>query len=224
MANIIRTVKYGGTIKITGCRLKGIYLKDEKLSWKAKGLLSSLLCLREGCWMSFDGPEEIFDELVKYGYLRISMHGNEVEYVVYEKPFIEESSQTPMTDIPYEEDVPEKPTSAKCSEEIERLRENLNLKAMAKECSENFVEMVFKELCRRDAEFCQMMTAKAFELVCLTAWEQQRNKSINELSELINGYLDNVVLGIRSASGGNSPVAQKEMIENSLMYGYHRDK
>lgn len=51
-----------------------------------------------------------------------------------------------------------------------------------------------------------MMTAKAFELVCLTASERQRHEPIcgrQSFIELINKYLDNVVLGIRSASGGN---------------------
>lgn len=212
----IRTVKYGGY-----SLMSDFHLKDGRLSWKAKGLLSVLLCLsgEYGIDELFrlasdghitDGSGEVIAELEKYGYLKISNYGNEAEYVVYEKPFVEESSQTPMSEIPYAEDVPGKPASAKYSEEeeIERLREKLNLKAVAEKCSDRFVEMVFREVCRRDAEFRKLMTAKAFELVCVIASERlcyESNCDFYRFSALVNGYLDNVVSGIRSASGGNEP-------------------
>lgn len=211
----IRTVKYGGY-----SLMSDFHLKDGRLSWKAKGFLSALLCLSGEYRIDellrlasdghiTDGSGEVVAELVKYGYLKISKYGNEAEYVVYEKPFVEESSQMPMSEIPYAEDVPGKPISVKCSEEeIERLRESLHLKAVAKECSEKFVELVFRELCRRDAEFRQIMTAEAFKRVCLITWECRNGDPFYKEHGnivLINRYLDAIVAGIRSAGGGNEP-------------------
>lgn len=212
MANIIRTVKYGGYNLMSD-----FHLKDRRLSWKAKGFLSVLLCLSgeymvdELFRLASDRPNEIIAELEKYGYLKILSCGNEAEYVVYEKPFTEEPSQMLVSELPYAEDVPGKPASSKCSEEeIERLRERLKLKAIAEKYSDNFVEMVFREVCRRDAEFRQMMTAEAFKRVCIIAWESHSRdpfykKFGDENIALINRYLDNIVVGIRSASGGNEP-------------------
>lgn len=214
MANIIKTVKYGGY-----SLMSDFHLKDERLSWKAKGLLSVLLCLSgeyridELFQLASDRPNErsneIIAELEKYGYLRILPCGNEAEYVVYENPFAKESSQMPVSEIPYAEDVPGKPASAECSEEeIERLKERLNLKAIAEKYSDNFVEMVFREVCRRDAEFRRIMTAEAFKRVCFTAWEshsRDNRENGNCNITLINRFLDNIVLGIRSAGGGNEP-------------------
>lgn len=210
MANIIRTVRHGGY-----SLMSDFHLKDRRLSWKAKGFLSVLLCLSgeyridELFRIASDRPNEIIAELEKYGYLKILSCGNETEYVVYEKPFAKESSQMPVSELPYAEDVPGEPTSAKCSEEeIERLKERLNLKAIAEKYSDNFVEMVFREVCRRDSEFRQMMTAEAFKRVCFIVWESHsRNSFYKEFGDeniaLINRYLDNIVVGIRSAGGGN---------------------
>ena len=50
-------------------------------------------------------------------------------------------------------------------EEEQRLREQLKLKSIAARCSPNLVEAVFRELFKR--EYCQLMTARAMEQVCL---------------------------------------------------------
>lgn len=218
MADTIRAVKN------TEYRMMSIvHLTDKRLSWKAKGIMSALLALSgeynkdELIELTHNGFNigKGLEELEQYGYLVRKQAGYDekgfpvIEYIVYEKPVIKKGQQYPdqQLEIPYAEDVPGKPLSPECNEEEEeRLRERLNLEALAKKCSENFVELVFRELCRRDAEFRQMMTAKAFELVCLTASERQCHEPLcgpQSFIELINKYLDNVVLGIRSASGGN---------------------
>lgn len=228
MANIIRTVKYGGY-----SLMSDFHLRDKRLSWRAKGLLSFMLCLsgeykiEELFQFASDGKiiddiEEGLAELEKYGYLTMSTCGNKVEYNVYERPYTKETLQTPISEIPYAEDVPGKPESAKYSEEeeIERLRERLNLKAVAEKCSDRFVEMVFREVCRRDAEFRKLMTAKAFELVCVIASERLRYESncdFYRFSAVVNGYLDNVVSGIRSASGGNEPIITNRQEERERL-------
>lgn len=217
MADTIRTVKSSGYRMMST-----VHLMDKRLSWTAKGVMSALLALSGE--YSIDELTELTNqgfmigkgmkELEQYGYLVWKQTGLDekgfpvMEYIVYEKPITKEPHPYPdsQLEIPYAEDVPKKPLSSECKEEIERLRERLNLRMVAEKCSENFVELVFRELCRRDAEFCQMMTAEAFELVCLTASERQRHEPIcgrQSFIELINKYLDNVVLGIRSAGGGN---------------------
>lgn len=219
MADTIRTVKSSGYRMMST-----VHLTDKRLSWTAKGVMSALLALSGE--YSKDELTELthqgftigkgMKELEQYGYLVRKQTGLDekgfpvMEYIVYERPLAKEAHpySDSQLEIPYAEDVAKKTLSSECSkeEEIERLRERLNLRAVAEKCSENFVDMVFRELCRRDAEFCQMMTAEAFELVCLTASERQRREPIcgrQGLIELINKYLDNVVLGIRSAGGGN---------------------
>lgn len=211
MANIIRTVKYGGY-----SLMSDFHLKDGRLTWKAKGLLSVLLCLSgeyridELLQLASDGhitDRSGIAELEKYGYLKILPCGSEEEYVVHEKPLTKETTQMPLLEIPYAEDVPRKPISIKCSEEeAERLRQRLNLKVVAEKCSDRFVEMVFREVCRRDAEFRQIITAEAFKLLCFVTWECHRgDKLYTEYGDgdivLINRCLDDIVLGIRSAGG-----------------------
>lgn len=229
MADIVRTVKNGGY-----CMMSNFHLTDRRLSWKAKGLLSTLLALSGeytmgevvhlACDEKITG--EGLAELERYGYLRqLSLNGSE-EYTVYEKPFTKESSQDPALELPSAEDMPGRVLSPEENKEEEQisLRKRLELERAAEKCSENFVEAVFRELCRRDAEFRQIMTARAFEAVCLSIWERQHSGPIHTLSGLINMYLDNIVLGIRTASGGNEPMDQKEMIDISSPCGYDRGK
>ncbi len=221
------------TVKNSTCRVMSIlHLTDKKLSWAAKGMLSALLAfsgeyaINEIIQLTSNGKlagEKVFAELEEYGYLKIAPHGTEMQFTVYEKPVIRGYPQHPESEIPYAEDIPGKTLLSKNMEEEDQtgLRERLNLEIAAKKCSENFVELVFRELCRRDADFCQLMTAKAFEIVCQTAWEKQRHTPNGEVSALINRYLDNVVLGIRAAGGGNE---RSEMIDFSLPCGYDKSR
>lgn len=230
MSDIVRTVKNGGY-----CMMSNFHLTDRRLSWKAKGLLSTLLALSgeytmgEVVHLACDGniTGEGFAELERYGYLRqFSPNGSEMEYTIYEKPFTKESSQNPTLELPSAEDMPGRVLSSEENKEEEQtsLRKRLELERVAEKYPENFVETVFRELCRRDAEFRQIMTARAFEAVCLSLWERQHSGPIRTLSGLINMYLDNIVLGIRTASGGNEPIGQKEMIDISSPCGYDRGK
>lgn len=210
--------------------ISNYHLIDKRLSWRAKGLLSAILSLSgEYGFDEFfqlasdgqikDGTEEGLTELERYGYLKHSPYGgNGTEYVVYERPLIKESLKTPISEIPYAEDIPARTLNMESEEEEQaKLRERLNLKAVSEKCPEKFVETVFLELCRRDAEFRQMMTAKAFELVCLTVWEGCRAESYGTVNtELINKYLDNIVLGIRSAGGGNEIINHLGMRERTV--------
>lgn len=214
MADAIRTVKSNGQRMICV-----EYLTDRRLSWRAKGVLSAILAfsgeytIGEIICLASGGKPDIdigagFAELEKYGYLKKSLNGSEISYTFYEKPVKQKDSQhsDPEAEIPYAEDVPGKTLAPEYSGEEEqlRLREKLNMKIVAEKCSENFVELVFRELCRRDADFRQIMTAKAFESVCLIAWERKSREAIPgsyEFSVLINRYFDSVVFGIRSAGG-----------------------
>lgn len=87
-------------------------------------------------------------------------------------------------------------------EEEQRLRERLKLKSIADRCSPNLVEAVFHELCWREYDFCRRMTDRAMEQVCLTIQEKQQSEPIRMLPNLINTYLDNIMMGIKAAGGG----------------------
>ena len=53
------------------------------------------------------------------------------------------------------------------------------------------------------------MTPAAMEQVCLAVWDKQQREPIRVLPNLINTYLDNIMLGIRAAgSGGTGPPRQ----------------
>ncbi len=212
MADTIRAVKSNSY------RMMSItHLIDKRLSWTAKGVLSALLALSGEytigeviCLASSgkSGADGSFAELEKYGYLKRDSGKSEIVYTFYEKPIAGGTHcSDPEAEIPYEEDVPGETLVPEYSGEDEqlRLREKLNLRMLAEKCSKNFVEQVFRELCRRDADFRQIMTAKAFESVCLIAWEGKRREVIPgsyEFSVVINRYFDNVVSGIKSVGGG----------------------
>lgn len=217
MAETIRTVKSSNH------RMISIeHITDRRLSWRAKGALSALLALSgeytmgEITLLSSGGKHDMeacFADLEKYGYLERYLNGSEIEYTIYEKPITGRHSD-PEAEIPFVEDVPGKQLVPEYSGEEEqlRLREKLNMKMVAEKCSDNFVEMVFRELCRRDADFRQIMTANAFESVCLTVWKRKSHNPIPgsyEFSVLINRYFDNVVFGIKSAGGGNGKTGRQ---------------
>lgn len=218
MADMINVVKHGGY-----SMMSNFHLTDKRLSWNAKGLLSALLSLSgeytidELAELTFDKNADTGEgiaELERCGYLTwkqmnyensFTMNEPEIKYTVYERPISEKSLQYPVSELPNKEDVPGKKLPSEWNEEEEqiRLRDRLKLKKVAEKCSENFVEMVFRELCRRDEDFRKIMTAEAFEYVCLTVWERQRGDSIRTLSDLLNVYFDKIAAGIRSASGGS---------------------
>ncbi len=218
MADIINVVKHGGY-----SMMSNFHLTDKRLSWNAKGLLSALLSLsgeytiEELAELTFDKNADTGEgiaELERCGYLTwvqvnykngFTTNEPEIKYTVYERPISSEKSlQSPVLELPNEEDVPSKALPSEWNEEEQiRLRDRLKLKKVAEKCSENFVEVVFRELCRRDEDFRKIMTAEAFEYVCLTVWERQRGDSIHTLSGLLNVYFDKIAAGIRSASGGN---------------------
>lgn len=221
--------------------ISNYHLKDRRLSWGAKGLLTAVLALsgEEGLAgliynkRFISGIGDMIEELERYGYLIREQTGHdgavdpETGYTVYERPIAKEPSGYPVGEIPNVEDVPGRILHKEDTEEEKqiRFRESLKLEEVAKKCTSNFVETVFIELGWRDVEFRQMMTAKAFESVCLEVWERQRSETNRStLSELINMCFDNIALGIRAASGGNEPVMQQEKIDISSSCGYHRGK
>ncbi len=239
MADIINVVKHGGY-----SMMSNFHLTDKRLSWNAKGLLSALLSLSgeytidELAELTFDKNADTGEgiaELERYGYLTwkqvnykngFTTNEPEIKYTVYERPISEKSLQSPVLELPNEEDVPSKALPSEWNEEEQiRLRDRLKLQKVAEKCSENFVEVVFRELCRRDEDFRKIMTAEAFEYVCLTVWERQRGDSVRTLSGLLNVYFDKIAAGIRSASGGSELAdSQNNSVENSLANEYYKNR
>lgn len=230
MSDIIRAVKHGGY-----SMMSNFHLTDRRLSWKAKGLLSTLLALSGEYTMdelvrlasdkSLTG--EGIEELERNGYLRrLFKNKVEMEYVIYEKPFTKESLIHPISELPSAEDMPGRGMYPKGNEdeEVASIRKRLKVERLVKKCSGDFVEAVFIELCRRDAEFRKMMTAKAFESVCLEVWERQRKEQNRTITDLINMCFDNITNGFRIASGGNELAGQKERVDISAPCEYDKGK
>lgn len=88
-------------------------------------------------------------------------------------------------------------------DEENRIRERLMLEKIKEKCSSGLVEAVFKELCRRDRKFIRLMDAGAMEQVCLAVEKKQHEEPIRMLPNLINTYLDNIMVGIRAAASGS---------------------
>ncbi len=288
MSNVIRVVK-----NCNYTTLSNYHFKDKRLSWKAKGLLSTMLSLPDNWNYTIEGLASLSDdgikatnsgllELEKSGYLVRKQlrddngHFIAMEYTIYEKSILEETdhSEQEMTE-PVMEAVPplcqngqtaentgdsplcqnrqtgkrqtekggllntnilntkESSTNSSSSEicslanqvdeqnesrkkylldeeDEQRLRERLKVNAIAARCSANLTEAVFRELCKREYDFLQLMTAAALEQVCLAVKEKQQREPIRMLPNLINTYLDNIMLGIRAVGngGGNSPPKQ----------------
>lgn len=235
MSDIIRAVKNGGYSMISN-----FHLKDKRLSWVAKGVMSAMLALsgeysyEELIELTHDGFRigKGIEELERYGYFVRTQVGYDkkgfpqIEYTIYEKPFTKESLIHPISEIPSVEDMPGRGMYPKGNEdeEVASIRKRLKLERLVKKCSRDFVEAVFIELCRRDAEFRQMMTAKAFESVCLEVWERYRKEKNCTITDLINMYFDNIAHGFRTASGGNELAGQKERIDISVPCEYDKGK
>lgn len=238
MADIINVVKHGGY-----SLMSTFHLTDNRLSWTAKGLMSAFLSFAGECSIEnlaeathngkIDTAKGV-EELERHGYLTWEQVGYDgdglpvIKYVIHEWPIrkiCRRTAENTEAVIPNVEDVPNRTLSADCNEEeVIGLRERLHIQKAVEKCSKNFVEMVFRELCRRDAEFKKRMTAEAFEYVCSAIWERQKSNPTNPLFGLINVYFDNIAKGIQCASGGNEPVVQKKMIDISSPCGYDKNK
>lgn len=282
MSNVIRVIK-----NCNYTTLSNFHFKDKRLSWKAKGLLSTMLSLPEDWNYTIEGLASLSDdgvkatnsglaELERCGYLIRKQLRNErgnfvmMEYTIYEQPMEQETHSEPEKEIaePIMESLTEQPlcqngqtdensaplplcqnrqtgnrkaekgrllntnilstkelnTDNNSSssldqnetrrrylleeEEEQRLRERLKLRFIADRCSPKLVEAVFRELCKREDDFRKLMTDRAMEQVCLAIQEKQRSEPIRMLSNLINVYLDNIMLGIRAASGGGGAFCQ----------------
>ncbi len=282
MSNVIRVIK-----NCNYTTLSNFHFKDKRLSWKAKGLLSTMLSLPEDWNYTIEGLASLSDdgvkatnsglsELERCGYLIRKQlrddrgHFVMMEYTIYEQPIEQDTQTDPEEEIvePIMENMLEQPLcqngqtdensvlSPLCQnrqagnrktekgmllntnilstkelntnnnsssssdqnetrrrylldeEEEQRLRERLKLKSIADRCSPKLVEAVFRELCRREYDFCKLMTDRAMEQVCLAIQEKQQSEPIRMLPNLINVYLDNIMLGIRAASGGEGTLCQ----------------
>ena len=282
MSNVIRVIK-----NCNYTTLSNFHFKDKRLSWKAKGLLSTMLSLPEDWNYTIEGLASLSDdgvkatnsglaELERCGYLIRKQLRNDrghfvmMEYTIYEQPMEQETQSEPEEEIaePIMDSLSEQPlcqngqtdensallplcqnrqtgnrkaekgrllntnilstkelnTDNNSSssldqnetrrrylleeEEEQRLRERLKLRFIADRCSPKLVEAVFRELCKREDDFRKLMTDRAMEQVCLAIQEKQRSEPIRMLSNLINVYLDNIMLGIRAASGGGGAFCQ----------------
>lgn len=189
MGDQIRIVKSGDYSLISN-----YHLKDHRLSWYAKGLLSAMLALSGEYTMdelkglsSSNGSygTDGFAELKQHGYLTWKQCGVDagcpmMEYTIYEKPIRRDFSSDPVAEIMNPEDMPGSLKHID-EEEKQKLRERLAVdklrkqysKELGEQYSKHFVELVFSELCRRDEDFRKQMTQKAFEKVCIMVMKQQ---------------------------------------------------
>lgn len=281
MATVVRVVK-----NCNYTTLSNYHFKDKRLSWKAKGLLSTMLSLPpdwnytiEGlATLSGDGIKSTnsgLAELEKYGYLKRKQlrddngHFLLMEYTIYEEPIETKKldSEEQELDEPLEvstEDAPlcqngqtventafsplcqkrqtekrfaekgvqlntnilntkelntynsssstsmEYAVSHMSEEEENNLRERLKLKALARKCSAELVEAVFKELCKRDKEFQNLITAEVMEELSIAILEKHQREPIRMLPNFINKCLDNIICGIKAASSGGKPLRKSK--------------
>lgn len=210
MADAIRVIK-GLNYRM----MSNVHLKDRRLSWNAKGILSAMLSLSgeytidELAELTANGMKDTeagVVELERHGYLTWRQKGDifgvpDIEYIVYEQPVDSQYSPDPEAEHPNEEDIPGQLMEIKFDgEDSEMLRERLRVNGLAKKYSRDFVEMAFGELCRRDVAFRRIISASAFEYVCFAVCERQHSESNYELPKLINMYFDNIMWGIKDAT------------------------
>ena len=286
MSSVIRVVK-----NCNYTTLSNYHFRDKRLSWKAKGLLTTMLSLPDDWNYTIEGLASLSDDGVKatnsglteletYGYLvrrqlrDESGHFIAMEYTIYEQSILNKDNdpEQEIVEPKAEEEPPlcqngqtaentafspscqkrqtgkrqtekgvllntnilntkelstyssSSVTSSSSSDPLEEQnesrrkylldeeeeRERLKVNAIAARYSVGLAEAVFRELCKREYDFRQFMTAEAMEQVCLAILEKQRREPIRMLPNLINTYLDNIMLGIRAAGtgGGNSPPRQ----------------
>lgn len=286
MSSVIRVVK-----NCNYTTLSNYHFRDKRLSWKAKGLLSTMLSLPDDWNYTIEGLASLSDDGIKatnsglaeletYGYLvrrqlrDESGHFIAMEYTIYEQSILNKDND-PEQEIAEPKADEEPPlcqngqtaentefsplcqkrqtgkrqtekgvllntnilntkelstyssssvTSSSSSGALEEQnesrrkylldeeeeRERLKVNAIAARYTVSLAEAVFRELCKREYDFRQLMTAEAMEQVCLAILNKQRREPIRMLPNLINTYLDNIMLGIKAAGtgGGNSPPRQ----------------
>lgn len=282
MSTVFRVVK-----NCNYTTLSNYHFKDRRLSWKAKGLLSTMLSLPENWNYTIEGLSKLADdgikatnsgllELEKYGYLIRHQQRNDnghfgvTEYVIYEQPIenIEETDVNPVSDDiafsindctsqplcqngqtventafqPFVQkrqtekrfaekgvqlntnilstnilNTKEYPSSSMNVENVEsneeeenRLREQMEIGKLAQRFTYELSEAVFEEICKRNSEFRQLINYDILEKVCESIMNKQRKEPIRMLPNLINTYLDNIMLGIRACGDkGKSPPCQQ---------------
>ncbi|MCD7725848.1 MAG: helix-turn-helix domain-containing protein [Clostridiales bacterium] len=280
MSTVFRVVKNSNYTT-----LSNYHFKDKRLSWKAKGLLSTMLSLPEDWNYTIEGLAALagdgtkstnsgLAELEEYGYLiRTQLRGENgrfgtTEYTIYENPIeqgddfdrqdiqsLEETRQnegqvrqpicqngqtvknmafspicqkrqtekritekgvqlntnilntkelnTSSSSPPLRNSYNQERLTAEEEADNDRLRKHFEIDRIENQYPTSLVEMVFGELCKRDAADIQLMTAKRLEQVCYAIVEKEHREPIRILPRLINKYLDNAIISIR-AMGGNS--------------------
>ena len=83
-----------------------------------------------------------------------------------------------------------------------RLRKRFEVDQIAKKYSCELDEAVFCQICK-NAEFVRIMNARAMEQVCRSIMDKQKKEPIRMLPNLINTYLNNIMLGIKAAGDGS---------------------
>ena len=304
MSNVIRVVK-----NCNYTTLSNYHFRDKRLSWKAKGLLSTMLSLPDDWNYTIEGLASLSDdgikstnsglaELERCGYLVRKQLRDEnghfiaMEYTIYEQAAVgtdeedrrrEMASERTAAKVPEETELPlcqngqtaenevfpplcpkrqtgkrfagkgmqlntnilntkELNTYYSSSSQTEAarksmpvngcqdnsrdeeennqgyLRKRLKVDGLITKCTPGIVEAVFGALCERDKEFKELMTPKALEQVCLAVLNKQRCEPIRMLSNLINTYLDNIMLGIKAAgdSGGDNQMLYPGRSKNTF--------
>ena len=288
MSNVIRVVK-----NCNYTTLSNYHFKDKRLSWKAKGLLSTMLSLPDNWNYTIEGLAGLSDdgvkatnsglaELEKCGYLiRKQLRDDTGRFVMMEYTIYEKSIEEPPEDNPPAAEITEplhvqeqKPplrqngqteenrafsplrqngqteenrafsplcqnrqTGKRQTEKVglllntnilntkelstypslsnpnpldqtgadedgmrhRQLRERLLKKQLYDICRAEIIEAVFVEICKREEGIVEIMSAEAVEKVCLAAEAQQGREPGGKLSDLINSYIDNIIVGIRAA-------------------------
>lgn len=268
MSTVFRVVK-----NCNYTTLSNYHFKDKRLSWKAKGLLSTMLSLPDDWNYTIEGLSKISAdgikatnsgllELERHGYLerKQTRNGNGhfglAEYYVYEQPADNENAapgedrereKTPLfqngqtvenTAFPpsgqkrqTEKRISEKggqlntnklntkesntyssssegccePVRLMEEEEEEQIKKTLRIKEAEEKYSKELACAIYHEILKRDAAFIKLLNARIFMKICQSVVETQQREPIRMLPNLINTYLDNIVLGIKATNGIHKP-------------------
>lgn len=271
MSNVIRVIK-----NCNYTTLSNYHFKDKRLSWKAKGLLSTMLSLPDSWNYTIEGLASLSDdgvkatnsglaELEKCGYLiREQLRDSKghfvmMEYTIYEKPAEQPEGKPPEKEITEplpvqdqnnplcqngqtEENRAFSPlcqkrqagnrktenggllnTNILNTKELStypslsisdplretgsdgdgmrqlQLREHLIKDHLYDICRAEIIEAVFDEVCKQEERIVEIMSAEAVEKICLAVADQQTREPGRRLPDLINRYIDNIIVGIRAA-------------------------
>lgn len=107
--------------------------------------------------------------------------------------------------------------------EEEYLRERIKINALRKIYSAELVEVVFLELCKRDKEFQNLMTAEAMEELCSAVMRKQQQEPIRMLPNFVNRCLDNIIHGIKVSSSREKMLEPKNSGKNRFNQFEQRD-